>query len=400
MRKSHSPSPVTAAFDRGPAKYFHGRKQILHDFSKLATRAIQADSGTTILIQGAPGAGKTALLSKCEELARDRKWASVKIYSTALWDPNELLQSLKSKRAVGVEGGVARVGVPGIVEAEIKAERSPRTVMNLLRGGETPLLLTLDEAQVLGNKNLIPPDQEHTVVSVLTAIHNGDLGRPVILLAAGLGTTVNAFEKLGISRFAGDAFIELGSLSKEAERAVIRDWLKKDGKAQGDLTAWINAIAQETHGWPQHILSYVEPALGQLHADKRVMTTEGLNAVLEAGRRGRAAYYRQRAKGFSLQQRRSFAKLFTNVAYGGSLELEDIMMSLAQDHGAEKADELFHRAAEKGIIDERDGRYVIPIPSMHDWLVSNYARERISSPPETPSVPSTEDRNSGMDFGR
>lgn len=47
---------MTAAFDRGPAKYFHGRKQILHDFNELVELATQADSGTTFLIQGAPGA--------------------------------------------------------------------------------------------------------------------------------------------------------------------------------------------------------------------------------------------------------------------------------------------------------------------------------------------------------
>ena len=58
--------PVTAAFDRGPAKYFHGRKQILNDFNELIARANLTDSGTTFLIQGAPGAGKTALLAECE----------------------------------------------------------------------------------------------------------------------------------------------------------------------------------------------------------------------------------------------------------------------------------------------------------------------------------------------
>ena len=67
MRKSQRTGPVTAAFDRGPAKYFHGRKQILHDFNELVERATQADSGTTFLIQGAPGAGKTALLYECGE---------------------------------------------------------------------------------------------------------------------------------------------------------------------------------------------------------------------------------------------------------------------------------------------------------------------------------------------
>ena len=264
-------------------------------------------------------------------------------------------------------------------------EISPDRKESTPRGGD-PLLLILDEAQVLGVKDEFPAGQSHTVRSVLKAIHNGDLDRPVILLAAGVGTTADAFGKLEISRFARDCFVELGALGKDAERAVLYDWLKKDGDAQGDLTAWIDAIVRETHGWPQHILTYVAPALNQLYVDKGVMTAEGLNAVLEAGRMGRVTYYKQRAEKFSTQQRRSFAKLFANIPRGGSLEEEDIMMSLTQDHGAEKALKIFHRAQHKGILHRHDGEYAIPIPSMHDWLVSNYAQERISFPHKTPPV--------------
>ena len=394
MRKSRRPGPVTAAFDRGPAKYFHGRKQILRDFSELVERATQADSGTTFLIQGPPGAGKTALLAECASLAQGSRWKIVDIAPPALWNPNELQQSLKPRRNFKVEGGSAGIRFFSFGQAEIKAGRFPQTMQKLLRKGRTPLLLTLDEAQILGKKDTLPPDQAHTASSILNAIHNGKLDKPVILLAAGLGPTTKAFESFGISRFEGDARVELGALGKEAERAVLYDWLTKDGKATGDTTTWIDAIAKETHGWPQHILSYVKPALKQLRADKRAMTAEGLATVLETGRARRAAYYKQRAEGFSTQQRRSFAKLFTNVSYGESLELEDIMMSLAQDHGADKAQEIFRRAEEKGIVDERDGRYAVPIPSMHDWLVSNYAHTQEKEMPSKLIGQSQEQRSS------
>ena len=82
MRTSRRPGPLTAAFDRSPARYFHGRKQILHDFKELLVHAAQAKSGTTFLIQGAPGAGKTALLHECEKLALTAKWKTANI------DPN------------------------------------------------------------------------------------------------------------------------------------------------------------------------------------------------------------------------------------------------------------------------------------------------------------------------
>ena len=44
------------------------------------------------------------------------------------------------------------------------------------------------------------------------------------------------------------------------------------------------------------------------------------------------------------------------------------MFSLTQDFGPDKAEELFYQALDKGLLDEHDGRYVIPIPSMHTWL--------------------------------
>ena len=392
---------MTAAFDRGPAKYFHGRKQILNDFNELIARANLTDSGTTFLIQGAPGAGKTALLAECEKLAQKSEWETTEISSAALWDPNELQQSLKLRRTWKVGGGSARVGISGIGEAEINAERSPQTVKNLLRGDKKPpLLLTLDEAQTLGMKDEFPADQINTVRHVLNSIHNGRLDRPVILIVAGLGTTADAFGVLGISRFAKRCLIELGALDKEAERAVLHDWLTKDGEAKGPPTAWINAITRETHGWPQHILSYVKPALDQLHADKGVMTAEGLSVVLEAGRIFRSEYYEHRTQEFGTKQRHSLAKLFANVPSGGRLDMEDIMMSLTQEYGSEKAKKILHQALHKGVLYRYRGDYGIPIPSMHDWLVSNYVREQIKFPHETQTTHGLGERNSGMDFGR
>ncbi len=32
------------------------------------------------------------------------------------------------------------------------------------------------------------------------------------------------------------------------ERVVIQDWLQLEGRAKGDPTPWIDAIARETHG--------------------------------------------------------------------------------------------------------------------------------------------------------
>ncbi len=382
MTKSlHSASrPVTAAFDRGPAKYFHGRKQILDDFNKVAGRAIRTKSGTTFLIQGAPGAGKTALMYECEKLARNSGWKVFRMPARALWDSDKLRRTLGLGNIPQVTGGTVEISAGPFARGGVTVEKASGAPLDILRNGKHPLLLKMDEAQTLETTNAPPPEHAGTVTDVLNAIHNGEIDRPVILIAAGLGTTVDTFRSLGISRFSLECLVELGSLDKQATRAVIHDWLKKEARAKGDPTVWIDAIAQETHGWPQHILSYVEPALGRLQTDDGNMTAEGLNVVLNAGRTFRSEYYEQRAHDFSRIQRHSLAKLIKEVPSGGSLDLEDIISSLTQEYGKPKAEMLFRRALHRGILHRRRGTYAIPIPSMHNWLVTNYSHIQIKSP--------------------
>lgn len=368
---------LPAAIDRGPARYFHGRKQILRDFSELLERAIQTNTGTTFLVRGGPGAGKSALLFECEKVAEAAGWKVAEVDPPAFWDLDELKHSLGLRKEINVEGGAARFGVPGIAGAEVSAGRSAQTVKGLLQKGKGPLLLILDEAQALGDKSRLDAERGDTAVSVLKAIHNGRLGKPVVLLAAGLGKTVTSFRSFKISRFALKCFVELGALSQESERAVIRDWLKKEGGAKGDLAEWIGAIARETHGWPHHILSYGPPAADQLNQAGGAMTARGLKVALEAGQAGREAYYDERVDEFPEEERQALACAFINVPVGGSRTRHEILASITQDSEPAKAEDLFDRAWGQGVLDMRQGRYVITVPSMQDWLISNYGREQI-----------------------
>jgi len=93
---------------------------------------------------------------------------------------------------------------------------------------------------------------ENVMRRILNRILNGKFSRPIVLLCGGLGTSVEAFERLGISRFAEDCLTTIGRSPEADARAVIRDWLVKDGKAQElGIEPWIEAISRETHGWPQ-----------------------------------------------------------------------------------------------------------------------------------------------------
>ncbi len=274
MSKSREkPIVKPATRERGEARYFHGRVKILDDFKELLGRAKKRNSGTSMLIQAAPGAGKTALLHECARLAEGQRWQTARIKLRDLWHTNTLLQSLGREKEtrhkevtrggnLGISGGIGDVGQVSISGGRSSTSTyAERTTLEVLRDQKGSLLLVLDEAQKLA---LTQPEHTEMISDLLDTIHNGYIGRPVILIAAGLGATAAIFDSLGISRFDPGCHINLSPLKEEAEREVIKDWLKKEGRAKGDPTPWIDAIAHETHGWPQHIMAYVWPALKQL----------------------------------------------------------------------------------------------------------------------------------------
>jgi len=200
--------------------------------------------------------------------------------------------------------------------------------------------------------------------------------RPVILLAAGLGTTLDTFESLGISRFSEGCFVELGALSRESERAVIYDWLTKKGGAKGDPTAWIDAIVQETHQWPRHVHSYAKHAAEHLKANDGIMTTPGLNAVIELGQEGRKQYYKQRVSKFYGDQLQCLVSSISNNPLGEPISRLAIMSSLARTYD-DKAEDLLKDFIEKGILKKSGKGLSISIPSMHTWLEEEYGIERV-----------------------
>ena len=272
----------TKLSDRGRAKYFHGREGILKMFWEILTEAREANGGTVFLVQAAPGAGKTALLHECKKIAK--KWDVAQLRKKSFWDPNILRKNIglePEKRQVAgkMEGGVDK-GLKIVGTRETVTDSSPMTTLDMLQAKDNPLLLVLDEAQELEIVQKLPAEKQVDVKDMLEYIHNGMLGRPVVLLAAGLGMTTRVFAELGLSRIEGESLFDLGRLDKESELAVIRDWLKKDGGARKNLDTWTDAIVKETYGWPQHIMAYMKPAVRQLKQDGGNLTPEGLVSVL------------------------------------------------------------------------------------------------------------------------
>ncbi len=109
-----------------------------------------------MLIQGALGAGKTALLDVLSKRAKERGWSIAKIKPTALWTPSELRRSLgqkvRSKLPKKVQIGL-QLGQAGVV-----AEWTQETTLRLIRiHSLVPFgVVGYDEIRVLGTEEFMP----------------------------------------------------------------------------------------------------------------------------------------------------------------------------------------------------------------------------------------------------
>ena len=378
--------PITFS-DRGRATFFHGRERDLRAFHELRTGALRSNGGTVFLIQGAPGAGKSALLHQCARRAAQDGWRVAEITHDALYDPDALAGCLGVPYATKTTARwTAALSSVAAICPRATGKRSTayaaKALGNVLKQAAAPhgLLLVLDEVQIL--RKLLPWHHAPAIATILDRIHNGSIGAPVILLAGGLGVSSAVFGDFGVNRFTQGCLRLLGRLSQEAERAIIRDWLLKAGGAHGDpdhLTRWMGTIAAECYGWAQHIHIYATQAARWL-VDGGGLLTEQLPAeVLAEGREGRVEYYDGRVGDLDRADRVAMAKLLRQKGPNAPFTKSELIAAFQRGGAAQSAAAVFQLALHKGVVAERpDGRFESPIPSMHAWMVKEYA-----DPPST-----------------
>ena len=386
--------------DRGPAKYFHGRTTELAIFQSTLGQAHDTNGGTIILFQGPPGAGKTALLHECRKQARVAGWHTAKVDGDALRDPGILAQKLGVRRPTRTierdRDGIA-LGIKTVLEIVFRAEADKEhefpgnQAEAVLQEASGPhgILLTLDEAQDLQGTGQISPAVKNAIRTSLRDIHNGEIGAPVVLVAGGLGTSKKVLQSFGISRFRRRRVCLLGSLSPLESRAVIHDWLVKDGGAPKDhrcLEHWIDTMAAECHGWPQHLQVYAQQAAGWLKHHNGELTTGVPPAVLAEARIDREEYYDGRVSELEGSDRAILANMVRDKGKGSTFLKKEVVAAFNEDRSRAQAEQLFEDLLHKGVIaDTGRGRFNIPIPSMYDWLVREYAEPAREAPIRLPA---------------
>ena len=246
------------AGNRGGAAVFRGREDVLERLLGMA-RQDPADpaSDRVALIEGGPGAGKTALL---REVARRLRAAGV---------PALFLKHVPRGRQVARIR--ARLAASGDARAATGApDEVPRAV---------PLAVLIDEIQ-----RLAPRGAACGLVREL----GHDRSIPALLVCAGAPRSRRTLARAGIARI--DHVAVLGPLPPAVTLDLARrafDAARARGLAgsAADAARWARAVAAASAGWPRHLECYLAASWESLlEQDPPSLATGGLETALRLGR--------------------------------------------------------------------------------------------------------------------
>ena len=250
---------------------FVGRGEFIREFQRdIQTRTRKWYDGKpgpwkggSWLFQGAPGAGKTALLRELKKitipnsigrpvnpdvcmLKKEALNSDTKLESEllALFPGNWLGDLI---REIGLR--LSLFGGGGEISAEKQAatkawRRKVKKAMNN-PGAFRPLLVMIDEAQEIEDK----------ARAQLGWLHEGTHGLPILPVFGGLAWTRKRFKKMGLSRIDGNRAITLEALSEEDRQEAVHRFFEKYRIVASPQAReqWAQAIAEDCMGWPQHL---------------------------------------------------------------------------------------------------------------------------------------------------
>ena len=321
--------------ERDEPIFFTGRKDVMgrvHDTVEMLKQKIP--KGRTFVMQGAPGAGKTATLTKLiEQTGPDRCiwYGSVPDDNStlALWNelaekltglrPDEIAATRHSEKQRDVSAGMPGVasgqyGYRQGVSLAPQAITSCRQIKRLADEKKImkPVVVLIDEIQG------IQPESRagHLVRELHTQAYV-----PVLLVCAGLSDTPAKLHEAGISRSTQRNKFSIGILSTEETLEGVRCSLEKIQETgvtgtSGDLQNLSQEITERSDNWPRHMTCYLLAVLESLIAqDRPDLSTLDRDAVFVLGDAYRESYYKERRNASGIPVR-MIASLYRRISQG------------------------------------------------------------------------------------
>lgn len=307
----HHLQELIDAGERADPLVFSGREEEIDRIVRAARRLPpDGPKGRTMLIQGAPGSGKTALIAEvCARLeglpdtgivslasvpvnsAADRTYAQLAALLVGAAPPvqNRIETQMQSGE---VSIGVARAGVRTSRTSVPAAYLSAEDIAENCGSGWHPkrrAVLFVDEVQMLKSGS--------RAAELLFDLHT-QAKIPVLLVCAGLGNSRLALSNAGFSRLQPP--LPLGRLAETETLDCARRTLQKVAErgvrsTNAALERWAAALAEAADDWPRHLQVYLQATwqilLRQEEAD---LDKAALDAATAIGDRRRTEYYEDR----------------------------------------------------------------------------------------------------------
>ena len=386
----------------GREPFFRGRDEEFHVFRRAAGSLHDGRvGGGTMVFQGAPGAGKSALMEECMEAVRrhstpEAPWVAVAMYPDALRYPDRVVRGMvdaanaESERLRGRTSGTASrvlgelldrgrqilreipdrdVSVGGVSWSGREREVSASGVFSHAAPhlGKFHIVVCVDEAQNT-------PVSDNTK-GVMDCLHRDPGGIPLVAAFFGLSDTQKVLRECGLSRFARGRVVTLDPLPFDDSACAIRDILGAYGftGTQEDREVWVNELAELSQGWPQHINSVSVAACDILRAHEGRIDSAHLDEAMAAAEAYKREYYAGRLaagtdrswvyKGLALAAEKN----------GGTLTYDGIETLTEEVRGktGETMEDFLTQALHAGLLSptrEIHDHYRIPIPSFGDYL--------------------------------
>ena len=400
--------------DRGSPPIFVGREEIIDRLSKDVARCRSSEDPKecfTLVIHGAPGAGKTSLLAEIRNLFDDQKegpggWNSPivvvelsgEMLSSEVGFAKEIIDARRGEhsnarqattptvsglaRLFGLETGRHSAVTDRTIEQQIQ---SPSEVWRAIVDNtsveekETVFLLLIDEAQVISANG-----EKSDKNDIAMALHGGSQytqGLKMLPVFAGLSDLESVLAHRGISRLGTDASIKLGSLGQNETEFLVSSWMQFEPfgfenlftSADTRRVSKILAIASE--GWPRHANAYLkELARSIIEEGSSTNLTINLDQVLDRGHDSKIKYYQSRVNAADISDYASVICDLTRQSTDGSVR-SDTLYEIAKDKyeiSRSESRRYQQSAVHAGIFEDASDldptRFQFPIPSFFTYM--------------------------------